>query len=100
MTYRVDTQLNNNDLVVFNNDFILAQSDEQHIIDTINACPGWWKENPTDGVAIVSYLKGRGVEQALERSMKLNLISDGYDASPSASYDSNGQIVIQTNVTT
>ncbi|HXS58989.1 MAG TPA: hypothetical protein VN726_22855 [Hanamia sp.] len=98
MTYRTDVQLNNNDLVITNNDLVLVQSDDQHVIDTINACPGWWKESPSDGVAIVSFLKGRGIEQQLSRSIKLNLKSDGYDSSPAISYDSAGKLQIETNI--
>lgn len=99
MTYRTDIQLDNNDIVIANNDLILVQSDEQHIVDTINACPGWWKENFIDGVSIVSFLKARGVQQEVARSIKINLISDGYDAKPIISYDNTGQLVIDTNAT-
>ena len=99
MAYRTDVQLNNNDIVIVNNDLVLAQSDEQHIVDTINACPGWWKENFADGVGIINYLKGKNVIQELTRKMKLNLKSDGYIASPIISFDQYGTLQIQTNAT-
>jgi hypothetical protein len=99
MANRFDIQLNNNDIVVSNNDLILVESDDQHIIDTINAAPGWWKENPTDGVGINNYLKGRDIQQELERSIKIQLQSDGYNSQPSMSFDKNGNLIISTNVT-
>lgn len=37
---------------VVDNDIQYALSDTQHVQDTINAAPGWWKENPSDGVNI------------------------------------------------
>ena len=99
MANRIDLALNNNDLLVQNNDFVMVESDDQHIVDTINACPGWWKESFTDGVAVLSYLKAKGAQQTLSRSIKLNLQSDGYDASPIVNYDASGQLTINTNVT-
>jgi hypothetical protein len=94
---RIDIQLDNNDIVI-DNDLILVESDDQHIVDTINACPGWWKENFADGVGIIKYLKGRNVQQELARSMKLNLQSDGYDCQPQISYDNTETLIINTNV--
>ena len=61
MASRIDILLNNNDIVISNNDIFLTESDSQHIIDTINAFAGWWKENYTDGVGILQYLKGKGI---------------------------------------
>lgn len=99
MVYRTDILLNNNDVVISNNDLFLNESDNQHIIDTINANPGWWKENFSDGVGVVNYLKGRGIEQELARKIKLNLQGDGYNSQPIISFNSIGQLQIQTNVT-
>ena len=98
MATRIDLKLYENDLVVFNDDFQLVESDEQHIADTINANPGWWKENPTDGVGIMKYLKGRNIQQTASRAIQLNLQSDGYNSRPIVSFDSNGNLIIDTNV--
>ena len=95
---RTDLMLNNGDIVFSDSDLILIESDDQHIADTINACPGWWKENFTDGVGIIKYLKGRNVQQELARSMKLNLQSDGYKCSPQIGFV-NGNLTVNTNVT-
>jgi len=99
MGIRTDILLENNDIVISNHDVFMAESDDQHIVDTINSAPGWWKENFTEGVGIKTYLKAKGIQQELARSMKLNLQSDGYDARPIVTYDTNGSLKIQTNVT-
>lgn len=98
MAYRTDLLLDNNDLSIKNNDLMIVQSDNQHIIDTINACPGWWKQYFTDGVAILSYMKASN-SQELQRSTQLQLQSDGYSASPSVSFDSLGNLILNANVT-
>ena len=97
MANRFDVLLSGNDLVIQDNDIVLAESDDQHIADTINACPGWWKENFMDGVGIMRYLKAQNVQQELSRSMKLNLQSDGYNSNPIITY--NNGLIIDTNVT-
>jgi len=99
MDSRIDLKLDNNDVVIYNNDLVLVESDDQHIADTINAAPGWWKENPSDGVGVMKYFKGRNVQQELARSIQINLKSDGYNARPVISFDSSGNLIIDTNVT-
>ena len=99
MATRFDLKLIGNDIAVENNDLTLVESDSQHVIDTINACQGWWKESFSDGVGILSYLKSRNAQQRLARSIKINLKADGYKSSPVVSYDSNGQLTIDPNVT-
>lgn len=96
---RTDILLIDNDIQVINNDLVIADSDEQHIADTINSCPGWWKENYPDGVAIMKYLKGRNVQQELARSMKLQLTSDQYSARPVINYDTSGNLQVNPGVT-
>lgn len=100
MANRFDIQLGDDgDIIIENNDVVLGPSDEQHIQDTLNAFPGWWKENPLDGVGIGAYLNSSGQEQILARSAKLNLTSDGYMvATPKVAIDLN-TISINPNVT-
>ena len=95
---RFDLMLENNDIVIQNNDFVLAESDEQHVIDTINACPGWWKQFYSDGISIISYLKARNIEQLLSKNIKLQLKSDGYTCSPIVGYVNN-TLSVNPNVT-
>ena len=102
MAIRFDIQLNNNDLVINTTDggdVMLVESDDQHVIDTINACAGWWKENPADGVAIMTYLKGTNITQKLTKNIKLQLQSDGYNCNPIVTINSDKSINVNPNVT-
>jgi glutaredoxin-related protein len=93
---RIDLQLQDNDIVILDNDFVLGESDSQHIEDTISANVGWWKENYTDGVGIKQYLKSKD-SAALIRAIKMQLSSDGYVCNPIVSFE-NGQLIINPNV--
>lgn len=68
----------NGDLLITNGDIVVGESDKQHIKDTINAFPGWWKQYPTDGVGIAAYAKARANTLELEKQLRLQLESDGY----------------------
>lgn len=82
MAIAYDIKLNKTgDLFFKSGDLVVDASDEQHIQDTINAYPGWWKEFPADGVGILSYLKSSGKQQELARSIILQLQADGYTIS-------------------
>ena len=85
---------------VVNNDIQWVASDVQHVQDTINAAPGWWKESPSDGVNIRAYLNSSGQEQVLSRSISINLQSDLYIVTnPVVKFDSNGKLYISPNAT-
>lgn len=95
-----DFALYGNDLRIQNGDLAIAESDSQHIADTLNAFPGWWKENPADGVGVFQYLNSAGQEQTLKRSIMIQLSSDGYNVSnPDVSINSAGQLYINPNAT-
>lgn len=97
MDARYDIQLKNNDLVFVNNDLVWDISDEQHIQDTINANPGWWKENFSDGVGIRSFISSSGQQQILSRQIKIQLESDLYTVdNPIVTFDG-GKLTIQPN---
>lgn len=93
----LDIALLNNDLYFINGDFVVSISDEQHVMDTIGAFPGWWKENAPDGVGIIGYENASGIEQELQRSIQLQLKSDGYSSSPKAVVDPNGLLNVYPN---
>lgn len=76
---RQDLKITDNDVVFENNDFKIAFSDEQHVIDTINAFPGWWKEDPLDGVGVPLFLGSTNTDIVLIREIKVQLDSDGYN---------------------
>lgn len=67
------------DLVIKNGDFVIADSDVQHVQDIINSGPGWWKQFPAIGVDIQKYIGSSGKLQELEKNIKLQLESDGYN---------------------
>jgi hypothetical protein len=96
---RYDVLYNEDGLRVENNDLVYLQSDEQHIEDTINAGPGWYKENFTDGVDIRKFLNSDGQEQVLARKIKLELSSDLYrNCSPIINFTPAGVLNINPNV--
>lgn len=100
MALSYDIALNGNDAYVdpYYGDFIIVQSDEQHIIDNIAAFPGWWKEFPQDGVGILQFENSSGQEQIIARKIKLQLQSDGYQVrNPVITMKANGELDIQPN---
>lgn len=100
MAASTDILLSNNDLVIINNDIGTGLSDAQHVEDTINAFPGWWKQSPADGVGIGQYINSTGMEQEISRSIVINLLSDGYQCSnPQVSTGNNGTLTIMPNAT-
>lgn len=66
------------DLLFKDGDLVVGESDHQHIQDTINAEPGWWKEFPTDGVGIRKYLGSNDRQQDIQKQIKVQLQVDGY----------------------
>jgi hypothetical protein len=99
MAVRYDIALVDNDILFQNGDMVTSQSDEQHIIDTIEAFPGWWKQYPLDGVGIMAYMKGPANSQEISKQIRMQLLNDGYNANnPTVKLDSNGQLTINPNV--
>ena len=93
-----DFALSNNEISIKNGDFVISESDNQHIADTLNAFPGWWKENPADGIGLFSYYNSSGQEQALKRAIQIQLTADGYKVSnPQISVDANGGLIVNPN---
>lgn len=88
----------NGDLLTVDGDLVSVFSDEQHVIDTINAGVGWWKEYPTDGVEIVNYGKSSGEAAKLSRKIKIELEKDGYKVSnPVIEFGTDGKLNIYPN---
>jgi hypothetical protein len=67
------------DLLIQDGDFVIGLSDEDHMQDLIESFVGWWKEFPAVGVGIKQFQASAGQEQVIERNIKLQLQSDGYD---------------------
>ena len=97
---RYDVQYDTTGLIVLNNDLVYDLSDTQHVQDTINAAPGYWKENFADGVSIRQFLNSTGQEQVLARKIKLQLESDLYVCiNPTVNFDATGKLTINPNAT-
>ena len=73
-----DIKLIENDLVIQNGDFVITDSDQQHIEDIIQAYIGHYKEFPLAGVGIDLYMNSSGTQLELQRIIRLQLESDGY----------------------
>ena len=97
---RYDIKSDSSGLIVVDNDLVYDISDTQHVQDTLNAAPGWWKENYSDGVNIKSYLNSSQQEQILARKIKLQLESDLYTVTnPKVYFDINGTMNVEPNAT-
>lgn len=90
-----DILLTGNDLLIQGGDLVIGVADEQHIYDTIVASPGWWKENPQDGVGLTQFLNSTGKEQELSRRIRVHLTSDGYSVgNPEVRIGSDGSLYV------
>jgi|GEM_PF-1452759 hypothetical protein len=96
---RFDIQQDDNGLIIEDQDFVWDLSDDQHIEDTINSWPGWWKENFSDGVGVSGFLNSDGQDQILSRLIKIELESDLYEVqNPSVIFGADGTLDISPNV--
>jgi len=100
MAINSDILLIGNDMYIdpYVGDFDIMPSDEQHIQDTCAAFPGWWKQNPADGIGISGYSNSSGQMQQLATNTKQQLQSDGYQASPIVTQNPDGKLTLNPNV--
>ena len=68
-----------NDLQFSNGDFVINDSDQQHVLLILNTNQGSWKQYPLVGVGIRKYLNSSGQSQVLRRSIAVQLEADGYN---------------------
>lgn len=95
MDFKLD---NDGDLVFEKGDLKLDFSDKQHIKDIISSNTGWWKQFPLVGVGVQYYLNSSGLQQQLEREIKIQLVADGYSVErPQAISNPDGTFTIQPN---
>jgi hypothetical protein len=80
MAQRTDIKLDaNGDLPITQNAWQSVASDNQHIADCIYSFAGWWKQFPTNGVGVQTYLKSTGLTiLELKKKIKRQLQIDGY----------------------
>jgi hypothetical protein len=75
---RVDLILENNDLKIDANDFLISTSDQQNAELAIYSEKGWYKLSPFFGAGINSKLNSTMDINAITRLIKQELSSDGY----------------------
>lgn len=84
------------DLDSFKGDFIIGESDQQHVEDILSAGKGEYKQSPLIGVGVINYYHGplSGVKrEKMRRDILLQLESDGV-SKPMVSVDVNGEITV------
>lgn len=70
----------NNDLLIENGDFVMGDSDIQHIDHIITAQPGEYKETPQLGFGVINYLKSNTTKTKFKRDLRVQLNFDGYES--------------------
>jgi hypothetical protein len=69
----------NGDLVIKNGDFVIVDSNEQHVADIIDSNSNDYKEYPYIGLNLASYLSTNIDKNQLNTNIKNQLALDGYD---------------------
>nr|BAR22570.1 hypothetical protein [uncultured Mediterranean phage uvMED] len=59
-------------------DFLIKDSEAQHIEDLLSAWAGWYKQAPTVGAGVRRYLGSSKNKQFLKRDIQITLKADGY----------------------
>ena len=90
-------QDNGEDLVFFNGDFAVGDSEQQHISDIIYSAPGWYKEFPAVGLNIQQYLSGAGISDTLNANLRLQLVADGYTLTKATFIQDGETLTLDTN---
>ncbi|ROH98278.1 hypothetical protein EGI16_21615 [Chryseobacterium sp. G0240] len=77
---RNDILINENyDPLIRNGDFVIGESDRQHVIDITFAHPGEYKRAPMLGFAAVLQLKKNRNDNQFKRDLNIQLEYDGYN---------------------
>ncbi|MEE9408122.1 MAG: hypothetical protein V3V28_08615 [Polaribacter sp.] len=69
----------NGDLKIVDGDFVIEESDQQHVIDVFNSSAGEFKEFPLVGFGAIKYLKGIKKENEFKRDLIVQLQNVGYE---------------------
>jgi len=72
----------NNELLIIGGDFVMGQSDQQHVKNIVESFKGEYKQNPLVGFGVINYLKRDDkIESEFRRDLKIQLENDGYNDS-------------------
>lgn len=66
------------DLLIQNGDFVVGESDHQHINDIIIASPGDYRQYPDVGFNAIRFLNSVGRENQFKSELRAALENDGY----------------------
>jgi hypothetical protein len=67
------------DLLIKDGDFVVGESDQQHVELLLSATKGSFLQYPTIGVGLANYVNKQDVDMAeLRRAIEVNLKADGY----------------------
>ncbi len=66
------------DLKIIDGDFVISDSDQNHVINILKAYLGGYKQFPLVGVGIDYYLASAGTQQVIKRNITVQMESDGY----------------------
>lgn len=66
------------ELIIKNGDFVIDESDRQHVEHIVIASPGEYKKNPTLGFGAINKIKANADDLRFKRDLKIQLGFDGY----------------------
>ncbi len=77
---RNDLKLDENgDLSIENGDFVITESDTQHVNHLLQAVKGDYKLNPTTGCNLIDFVKKTDNYKKIEYEIRTQLEADGYE---------------------
>lgn len=77
---RQDIQVNESgELLIKNGDFVIDESDRQHVEHIVIANPGEFKETPNLGFGAINKIKSNADKYRFKRDLKIQLGFDGYN---------------------
>lgn len=75
---RKDIIHNDGELIIKNGDFLISESDTQHVEDIVISLAGDFKSTPMIGFGAIMQLKKNSSDSAFKRDLKIQLEYDGY----------------------
>ncbi|MEO0075648.1 MAG: oxidase [candidate division WOR-3 bacterium] len=82
----------NNDLKIENGDFVIGQSDQQHIELILRSAPGHWKQHPLIGADLTKMLNAP-LSLYEKQQIKVALQADGYKVN-NITFNDNGEVIV------
>lgn len=82
------------DMLIVNGDFVIDDSDEQHIEDLLMSGIGSYKEFPNSTISLNLFLNSPNRRNDIEKQIQIILQGDGYQVDSSKfSFDSSGKLI-------